>query len=62
MSYLISTAARKCEPITPVSTGTFPTEWREYWGVYGTSWKSLIELHLEIVDRLRTSASWASSS
>jgi len=36
-------------------------DWREFWRVHGTSWRSLIELHFEICDRLRASSSWRSS-
>ncbi len=44
------------------STGTNPTQWREWWQAQGgTDWKSLIELHLAIVDRLRASSSWCST-
>jgi hypothetical protein len=38
---------------------------REWWADEsiraGTDWKSLIELHCAIVDRLRANSSWASS-
>jgi hypothetical protein len=52
--------------ITAVSTGTNPSEWRVWWqveaGTTGTDWKSLIELHCAILDRLRASSSRAWSS
>jgi len=47
---------------TFTSTGTNPDGWREYWRVHGANWRSLIELHFEICDRLRASSSlWCSS-
>jgi hypothetical protein len=47
---------------TLLSTGSCPADWRAYWRVHGTSWRSLIELHFEICDRLRaTSSLWGSS-
>lgn len=39
------------------STGLGP-ECREYWDEHGTSWRSLIELHLAIVNRLAAASSW----
>jgi len=36
-------------------------DWREFRRAHGTSWRSLIELHFEICDRLRASSSWRSS-
>jgi hypothetical protein len=50
--------------LTAVSTGTNPSEWRVWWREEairtGTDWRSLFELHCQIVDRLRASSSWAS--
>jgi hypothetical protein len=44
------------------STGTDPAGWRDFWRTHGTSWRSLIELHFEICDRLQAcSSSWWAS-
>jgi len=61
-SYNIAVAASKssAEITTIPSTGCCPADWREFWRVHGTSWRSLIELHFEICDRLRASSSWCS--
>jgi hypothetical protein len=56
MTYNVSTADRKFE-ITAPST----VNWLEYWRVHGTSWRSLIELHFAICNRLQQSSSWWSS-
>jgi hypothetical protein len=56
----ISREARCNSALTSSSTGSCPDEWREYWRVHGTKWRSVIELHLEICDRLWASSSWAS--
>jgi hypothetical protein len=39
-----------------------PAGWHEFWREHGTSWRSVIDLHFEICDRLRASSSpWRSS-
>jgi hypothetical protein len=47
-------------------TAPSTADWRDWWADesvrIGTDWKSLIELHCAIVDRLRASSSWAWSS
>jgi hypothetical protein len=52
--------------LTPSSTGNDPDGWRQWWAVEsaraGSNWRSIFELHCEIIDRLRSSALWASSS
>ena len=45
-------------------TAPSTTDWREWWADEsvrtGSNWRSLFELHCQIVDRLRASSSWAS--
>jgi hypothetical protein len=49
--------------LTSYSTGLDPAGWREHWRVHGISGQALIELHLEICDRLRAHSSlWKVSS
>jgi hypothetical protein len=56
--YNASTAANKSSEITAPSTD----DWRAYWAVHGTSWRTLFQLHCEIVDRLRSNSSlWVST-
>jgi hypothetical protein len=55
---LVTSASFKAEESTSNST----IDWREHWRVHGTSWRTLIELHFEICDRLRTSPLWEVSS
>jgi hypothetical protein len=49
-------------PITVTSTGDASAGLRRWWATeaerYGTDWRSVINLHLEISDRLRASSSW----
>ena len=49
--------------MTPPVTTPSTTDWRQWWEVEaratGSDWKSLIELHCQIVARLRASSSWA---
>jgi hypothetical protein len=62
MSFLASSSAWNKSSLTSYSTGLDPAGWREFWRVHGTSWRSLIDLHFEICDRLRaSSSSWRSS-
>jgi hypothetical protein len=57
----LRTCGKSSEPLTFSSTGCCPADWREFWRLHGTSWRSLIDLHFEICDRLRASSSWALS-
>jgi hypothetical protein len=44
------------------STGCCPSDWREYWRIHSVSWRSVIQLHFEIVDSLRPNSSlWVST-
>jgi hypothetical protein len=45
---------------SPASTfnSTIPSTSSEYWRVNCVTWRSLIELHFEICDRLRASSAW----
>ena len=47
-------------------TAPSTVDWHQWWQVEaktnGSDWKSLIELHCAIVNRLRASSSWAWSS
>jgi hypothetical protein len=55
MSYSTETPPCKAFETTLPST----LDWRDFWRVHGTSWRSLIDLHFQICDRLRaTSSSW----
>jgi hypothetical protein len=59
MSFLLSSSGLfKPEAATLPST----VDWRAFCRVRGTSWRSVIDLHFEICDRLRaSSSSWRSS-
>jgi hypothetical protein len=58
LSYSSTVAFGKASETTTISSAL---DSREYWRVHGTSWRSLFELHCEIVDRLRASSScWVS--
>jgi hypothetical protein len=50
-------AGCKSSELIVSSTGTDHAGWREFWRLHGTSWSSLLELHCEIVDRLRANSS-----
>jgi hypothetical protein len=36
-------------------------DWRAYWAWQGVPWREVIDLHFDVVDRLRASSSWCSS-
>jgi hypothetical protein len=55
---LATSASFKADKTTSNST----TNWREYWRVHGTSWHSLFDLHVAIVNRLQAATSWRRSS
>jgi hypothetical protein len=59
MSFLPSSSGLfKPEAATLAST----VDWRTFWRVHGTTWRSVIDLHFEICDRLwASSSSWGSS-
>jgi hypothetical protein len=63
MTYISNPAAcRKSSNITARSTDN----WRQWWATeaerIGSNWRSIFQLHCEIVDRLRATSSWAVSS
>jgi hypothetical protein len=58
LSLLHSSGSLNTSPLTLPST----SDWREYWRVHGISWRSVIQLHFEIVDSLRPNSSlWVST-
>ena len=68
MTISVSPSSFNSASSTFTSTGTVPStmDRREWWADesvrIGTDWRSLFELHCQIVDRLRASSSWAWSS
>jgi hypothetical protein len=62
MVYPSSLSSHKPSHVTLSSTGLNPEGWRGFWRVNGTSWRSLIDLHFEICDRVRASSSSRVSS
>jgi hypothetical protein len=62
MSYSIAAAGRNSSEITAPSTLQSRAWWAAESERVGTNWRSLIELHLKICDRLQASSSWARSS
>jgi hypothetical protein len=59
MSFLVSSSG-----LFKPEAGTLPStvDWRAFWRVHGTTWRSVIDLHFEICERLRATSSWCCSS